>query len=367
MSGQALTISLLWLISQLDTAAEVSVHWVGEAVEARRVSLPNSTSDWRTVFTVHLDSVELDRALVMPPMAGSYTLLNRILTFQPKFPLQRGQRYRASFRVGDETPVVARHEVARGNTVPTTTVAHVYPSGDNLPENLLKFYLHFSAPMSRGHIYDYIHLMDEADQEVELPFLELDEELWDREMKRLTLFIDPGRIKRGVKPLEEIGPSLAEGKAFTLVIDAAWEDASGLPLAKDHEKAFRVGPVDRSVPDPKSWTWVLPEVETLGKLQLRFPEPMDHALSSRLIQVVDGKGEAVPGNVSMAEAEQVWGFEPESAWKAGDYRFRMVNTLEDLAGNQIGKPFEVDLFEEIDDHGDPKTHWVELPFMIPAS
>jgi len=32
---------------------------------------------------------------------------------------------------------------------PATMVEHVYPSTDELPENQLKFYLHFSAPMSR--------------------------------------------------------------------------------------------------------------------------------------------------------------------------------------------------------------------------
>jgi hypothetical protein len=82
--------------------------------------------------------------------------------------------------------------------------------------------------MSRGHSYDYIHLLDDTGKEVELPFLELDEELWDPAMKRLTLFIDPGRIKRGVRPLEEVGPSLQEGKRFTLVIDREWKDATEL-------------------------------------------------------------------------------------------------------------------------------------------
>jgi hypothetical protein len=365
--GPVLAISLLWLISQLHAAAEVSVHWVGESVEARGVSLPSSTLDWETVFTVHLDSVEVEQALIMPPMAGSYALLDGTLTFQPRFPLQAGQCYRASFGVGDEEPLVALHEVPREKTVSTTTVDTVYPTADTVPENLLKFYLHFSAPMSRGHIYDYIHLMDDNGHEVELPFLELDEELWDREMKRVTLFIDPGRIKREVKPLEEIGPSLVEGKTFKLVIDAAWEDADGLPLAEGYEKAFRVGAVDRSVPDPKLWTRVLPGVGSLRKLQLRFQEPMDHALSVRLIRLENAKSETVEGAVSMAAAEQVWEFKPEIAWKAGAYRFRVLSTLEDLAGNQIGKPFEVDLFEEIDDQGSPKTHWVDLPFTIPAS
>src|SRR5262249_58737339 len=121
----------------------------------------------------------------------------------------------------------------------------VYPSADVLPENLLKFYLHFSAPMSRGHSYDHIHLQDEAGKDVKLPFLEIDEELWDPTMTRLTLFIDPGRIKRGVRPLEEIGPALESGKSYTLVIDREWKDAAGNPLRDAFRKTFKVGPTDR--------------------------------------------------------------------------------------------------------------------------
>ena len=80
-----------------------------------------------------------------------------------------------------------------------------------LPENLLKFYVHFSAPMSRGNIYDYIRLLNADGKQVELPFLEIDEELWDDSLTRLTLFIDPGRIKRGVLPLEECWTSTRSG------------------------------------------------------------------------------------------------------------------------------------------------------------
>ena len=40
--------------------------------------------------------------------------------------------------------------------VASTIVEHVYPSTDQLPENQLKFYLHFSAPMSRGEAYSRI-------------------------------------------------------------------------------------------------------------------------------------------------------------------------------------------------------------------
>ena len=81
--------------------------------------------------------------------------------------------------------------------------------------------------MSTGDNYRHIHLLDAAGKAVESPFLEIDQELWDPECRRFTLFIDPGRIKRGLKPREDLGPVLEEGKAgFTLVIDRAWADAA---------------------------------------------------------------------------------------------------------------------------------------------
>src|SRR5262249_32867051 len=142
-------------------------------------------------------------------------------------------------------PITSVFQAPRRSETPTTRVSQVYPSSDTLPENLLKFYIHFTAPMSRGNIYDHIHLRDESGKEVELPFLEIDEELWDPTMTRLTLFIDPGRIKRGVRPLEEVGPSLEAGKSYTLVIGREWRDGVGNPLKQGFEKAFKVAPPDR--------------------------------------------------------------------------------------------------------------------------
>ena len=88
----------------------------------------------------------------------------------------------------------------------TTNVTEVYPSATTLPENLLRFYIHFSAPMAQGQAYQHITLLNDAGKPIESPFHDLKEELWDREGKRFTLYIDPGRIKRGLKPREEARP-----------------------------------------------------------------------------------------------------------------------------------------------------------------
>jgi hypothetical protein len=230
---------------------------------------------------------------------------------------------------------------------PTTVVSQIFPSADELPENLLKFYVHFSAPMQSGHIYDFIHLRDEGGKPVELPFLEIDEELWNPEMTRLTLFIDPGRIKRGVQPLEEIGPALEAGKKFVLEIDSAWRDGEGQPLREGMRKSFRVGAPDRTPPDPKNWKVHSPNAGTRSPLTIDFSEPMDHALALRVIRVASATGNHVGGATTLSSHEKKWTFTPQENWKRGDYQVQVQNTIEDLAGNNIGKAFEVDLFEGV--------------------
>jgi hypothetical protein len=254
-------------------------------------------------------------------------------------------------------PIISTFKLPTENRPPTTIIAHIYPSADLLPENLLKFYIHFSAPMSRGRIYDHINLLDERGTAVELPFLEIDEELWDPSMKRLTLFIDPGRIKRGVKPLEEVGPALEQGKQFTLVIDKAWRDTSGQPLKEGFRKTFRVGPPDREPPDPARWKIDAPRAGTREPLRATFPKPMDHALALRMIRLAN-----VDGTPALEDQERLWKFTPAADWHAGPYKLQVQATIEDLAGNNIGKPFEVDVFESVDTSITNTV--VEIPFNV---
>jgi hypothetical protein len=231
-----------------------------------------------------------------------------------------------------------------------------------LPENLLKFYVHSSAPMSRGRIYEHIHLRRENGEEIELPFLEIDEELWDSQFTRLTLFIDPGRIKRGVLPLEEVGAALEAGKRYTLVIDRDLRDGAGNPLREGFQKVFAVGPPDREPPDPAHWKIIPPAPGTTNPVEVIFPEPMDEALSRRLIQVIGISGKFVAGEVSLGGAERRWMFSPREPWQRGRHRLVVETTIEDLAGNNIGKPFDVDVFEKVQKKLTSRT--VEVAFEV---
>src|SRR5688572_111996 len=249
--------------------------------ELREANL--DASKWQRMLSVYAEQGDVVADIGLPPMLGTYRVESELIRFEPQFPLEPGVTYRAVFHPanlpGATRPsgmmISSAFRLPPRSSKPTTFVRQVYPSAAVLPENLLKFYVHFSAPMSRGHIYEHIHLLDTAGKDVELPFLEIDEELWDPTMTRLTLFIDPGRIKREVKPLEDIGPALEAGKRFTLVINPAWRDASGNPLRAAFQKSFKVGPPDREPPDPAQWMIQSPPHSTREPLVVTFPKPMD--------------------------------------------------------------------------------------------
>jgi hypothetical protein len=296
------------------------------------------------------------------PILGSYSVQKSSLRFEPRFPFNPGLKYRALFTPVSGPTVELEFTVPHSPASATTVVEQVYPSSDKLPENLLKFYLHFSAPMSWGQAYSRVHLLDADGKKVERPFLELEQELWDPSGRRLTLFIHPGRIKRGLKPREELGPVLQEGKRYTLVVESTWPDAEGNQLEKRFIKEFKVEPPDETQPDPKTWTLRAPMAGTRDPLILRFPKPLDCALLNRLLGVVDSTEKRIEGQIQIGEHEKTWRFTPTKSWNAGDHRLIIDTALEDLAGNSIARPFEVDEFRAVQKEVKAKT--TELPFVV---
>jgi hypothetical protein len=369
--------------SQAASQSQFSIRWTPDPASSGKVNVEVSglsdatlkrlqQSNWKPPQWQRLLSVYAGQGSdqSLPPMLGAYRVQSGALRFEPQFPLEPGVAYRAVFRPdqlpgasGSKTaPITADFKLPPRNATPTTVVSQIYPSASLLPENLLKFYVHFSAPMSRGRIYDHIHLRDEAGKEVELPFLEIDEELWDPAMTRLTLIIDPGRIKRGVLPLEEIGPALETGKSYTLVIAREWRDGAGIPLKENYQKVFKVGPPDREPLDHTRWRIQPPKVGARDALAVTFTKPMDHALAQRVISVITESGEVIEGKVELEDQERRWTFVPDSPWRRGQYKLVIQTTIEDLAGNNIGKPFEVDLFEGVQRRLNSPT--VKLSFEI---
>jgi hypothetical protein len=332
--------------------------------------LEHTTEQWQMLLAVYVERGG-DRA-EQPAMLGAYRVEKDALRFVPRFPLRRGVSYRAVFhperlpgRVGSaEKPVETLLVLPKPSPAAPTVVAAVYPSRDDLPENQLKFYLHFSAPMSRGEVYEHIHLLRDDGKVDDRAFLELPQELWDREGKRLTLLLDPGRVKRELKPREEFGPVLEAGRRYTLIVDRSWKDGEGNPLKETFRKTFRVRPPDETQPDPKTWKIEPPGAGSTAPLVMTSPKSLDHALLHRMLWVTDDRGRKVPGTVEVTRQETCWRFTPAAAWTAGHYHLVADTWLEDLAGNSVSRPFEV--VESRPAERESKGETVQLPFEVRA-
>jgi hypothetical protein len=172
---------------------------------------------------------------------------------------------------------------------------------------------------------------------------------------------DPGRIKRGLESNAAMGPPIAAGERYVLVIDRGWPDARGVPLAADYRKDFRGGPAVRVPPDPKQWRLTVPRAGTSAPLVVEFGRSMNYPLLQRMVQVA-GPGGQSAGTMAVDRNETEWRFTPRQPWTAGAYRLLIDADLEDVSGNRINQPFDIDVFDKVSKHLTTRT--VTVPFSI---
>lgn len=308
---------------------------------------------WQSVFIVYAGTGDV------PPLAGSYAVENGTLVFRPAFPLAPGPRYRAVYRSAGVSIEKTFDGPARSVT-PSSRVERVYPSAEVLPSNQLRLYIYFSAPMSRGEAGQRIHVLDANGKPLIGVFLP-GQELWDPDNRRLTMTFDPGRIKRDLTSNKAMGPPIAEGSRYTLVIDREWRDANGVSMIEPFRKSFRGGPAVRQPPDPKTWQIATPLAGSREPLVVSFGRPMNYTLLQRMLKISGPRGD-VAGSVEVGREESEWRFAPGGPWTAGPHRLIVDASLEDLAGNKIGQPFDIDVFDRVTERITSST--TSLPFEI---
>lgn len=292
-----------------------------------------------------------------PAVAGTYALDAEGLHFRPLFRFAADVSYVARATVDGASVERAFSAEPLPARDPPRVVA-VFPSAPVLPENALRAYVQFSRPMGTRDVAQRVRLLDDAGRTVPLAFVAIDDGLWDPARTRLTLFFHPGRVKRGVAPGERLGPPLVAGRSYRLVVDAALADAQGQPLGTPFERGFRAGPADRQVPSPDGVV-VEPPADD-GRLTVRMPEPLDHALLQRLVWVEDGTGTRIDGDAQVGEADDVWTFRPQAPWKRGAYAVRIASALEDRAGNRFDRPFDRVAGTDV-----PSPSALRYPFDVP--
>jgi hypothetical protein len=281
-----------------------------------------------------------------PAVLGTYAVTRDGIRFTPRFSFDSGRSYHVTFDPSRLPGSTAEHGAATTTIVsrpsaslpPAATVTAVYPLASTLPANLLRIYIQFSAPMGQGGA-EHVRILDEQGRALADPFLPLDTELWSRDRTRITLLFDPGRVKRGILPNAQMGRPLQPGRRYTFVVDRTWRDVHGRALYDEYRREFSVGPADESPINPAAWRIESPPSATREPLRVFFPEPLDHGML-RSAMGVSRAGRAIEGVISTEDEERRWLFTPREPWAAGRYAVLVLATLEDLAGNRIGRAFE---------------------------
>jgi hypothetical protein len=350
-------LAAISLVAMAASAQGISIQLESGVLKFIGWKPPSAPQNWSSIFTVYAGSGDV------PALSGSYAVENGILVFHPRYPIEAGVQYRTIFQPAGGSKITKTFDGPPRDKTPAARVSQIYPSADVWPSNQLRLYVYFSAPMSRGEAAKHLHIVDENGKALEgaEAVLLRGEELWDTTFQRLTMTFDPGRIKRDLTSNRMIGPPIAEGKRYTLIVDREWPDARGVPMVEGFRKSYRGGPALRTPPDPKLWKITSPKAKAADPVIVDFPTSMNYPLLQRMIQVTGPRGN-IAGSIDVQRQETQWRLTPQQPWSAGEYQLIVDTGIEDLAGNHIGQPFDFDSFDRVTEHITAKT--VSLRFTI---
>ena len=307
----------------------------------------------KSTFRVTVAQEPLRQIDDLPDVSGDYVLGDDEVRFIPTFPFDSDVKYRVIFDTRplgfllNEEPVVLEFQTPSSRGQPARTeVTDIFPSCDRVPENILRFYVCFSNSMQRGRALDGIKLLDAEGQPVADALYRPPVELWDKAMRRLTVLLDPGRLKRWIGPNVELGPPLRKGEQYTLEIGSRLTDQHGRPLGTSFRKHFVAGDPVREPLSVDSWKILPPVVGTRQAVVLVFPGPLDWALLHRTITVESTGRSVIDGQMAVDQSETRWRFTPASPWRAGEHRICVESTLEDVCGNNLDGAFDRPLRRE---------------------
>ncbi|MEM6295479.1 MAG: hypothetical protein AAGA54_29665 [Myxococcota bacterium] len=251
--------------------------------------------------------------------------------FVPSFPLTPGVRYEVrGARCSDTIEVPP----SVGEAQPE--VVAVYPRSEALPENILRFYVYFSEPMAEGGFLEHVRLEHVGSgQDLTGVFFDNVHELWSRDRRRITLLVDPGRVKTGLVAHQKLGRAFSAGETYRLTILDTWTSIGGRRLEGAYTAEFTATREDRASVLPSSWSLQEGRDAARPSLAADFGDVVDHVSVHRLLTVHTARGHRVPGrwSIEAGDTSATWvardEASPEALCLGVDPRF------EDAAGNNL--------------------------------
>lgn len=284
----------------------------------------------------------LSRGSTMP-ILGVWENTSGGLLFTPTLPLSVDETYFLYYT--DSENQSKWQTVSAGNNKPIrfpVEVVGIYPSASKLPENLLRFYIEFNQPMQENNYLQYISLVDQTGKELKGVFLPSRFEYWNKERTKLTVILDPGRVKTGLLAHKQLGGrAIRSGQHYTLKIKGKWLALSGSILSETYSKTFEVIDEDMRKINLNCWGIALPKVNSKNEIKIYFERSLDHINALSLIRVTDQFNNPIQGKYCLSGQERVLSFTPSQKWMSGQYRVLVNTKLEDVCGNNLIHGFDV--------------------------
>lgn len=205
-----------------------------------------------------------------------------------------------------------------------------FPSGPTLPEDFLRIELRFSTPLPTPLSIDDLKLIGGDGREIEHAFLDVP--LQNADATRVTVLLDPARVKSELAEKEALGGALQAGSTVALVVDNP-------QLSTPIRKTWQVTASDAGPPRPAPWTFELPRRGTQDPIEIH----LDVALSSTAdgsIAIRGPDGRRVAGTGRLENGETMWRFVPTRPWRQGTYAVVTHLELDGAAGNRPCGPVE---------------------------
>ena len=289
---------------------------------------------------------------------GEFMEEKESIIFRPLIPFTRGSEY----KVLVAERIIGKFRIPTADPADAPALLAIYPTADSLPENLLKIHLYFSNPMRETQSARYVTLVKNENDTVAGAFLDLQPELWNEARTMLTLWLDPGRIKRDLIPNKTLGAPLKKHEHYNIIVSANWQNQQGLKLKKQYTKAFVTKSRDEFSPKPDLWEIKSPKNGTRDALNINFKESLDFTLLSEALSILAADKKMIMGNWRIKGDEKTAIFSPDQRWSPGTYSLRIETRLEDLAGNNLHRPFDRDITQKQTTVN--PTKFVTLPFLI---
>ena len=113
-------------------------------------------------------------------------------------------------------------------------------------------------------------------------------------------------------------------------------------------KTFTAGPPDDQPVDPA----VVGDNATARRVRFAAHHPVTEAARPRHARTAwcgsrTRTETSVPGMLTVGGGERVLTFAPKTPWRRGEYKLVADTRLEDVCGNRVGEPFEVDVFKPV--------------------